>query len=94
MRKYCLNCKWCPEPADFSHCSGCLESPEGFTNWEEDKPTKLDKIKEMTAEELADWIYNTVDDFPPWCDESRGHHNEAGGCEKCMVDWLKEAENG
>lgn len=55
--------------------------------------TNLDKIKEMTAEKLADWIYNTVDDFPPWCDESRGHHSEAGGCEKCMVDWLKEAEN-
>lgn len=55
--------------------------------------TNLDKIKEMTAEELADWIYNTVDDFPPWCNESRGHHSEAGGCEKCMVDWLKETEN-
>lgn len=27
--------------------------------------TNLDKIKELTAEELADWIYNTVDDFPP-----------------------------
>lgn len=52
--------------------------------------TNLDKIKEMTAEELADWVYNTVDDFPPWCDECRSHHGEPYGCEKCMVDWLKE----
>ena len=52
--------------------------------------TNRARLRAMSNEEIADWFYNTVDDFPPWCDESRGHHGEPNGCEKCMVDWLEE----
>lgn len=51
--------------------------------------TNADRIRNMTDEELAKFFYDT-DTSIHWCDERRGHHGEPNGCEKCMVDWLKE----
>lgn len=51
--------------------------------------TNADRIRSMTDEEFAKFFYDTDTEIP-WCDECRSHHEEPNGCEKCMVDWLKE----
>lgn len=69
-----------------SETNGCdaVETCDDF------KPmTNRDRLRAMTDEELAKFFYDT-DIAIPWCDECRSHHEQPNGCEKCMVDWLKE----
>lgn len=61
-----------------------------LVQYEPPKPkTNRDSLRAMTDEELAKFFYDTDTEIP-WCDECRSHHEEPNGCEKCMVDWLKE----
>ena len=53
--------------------------------------TNADRIRAMSDEELAKWIFGiTIGDEPrSWCDF---HCQKTGkyGCEKCALEWLKQ----
>ena len=58
--------------------------------------TRLDKVKEMTAEKFADWLDN-VYMKADWCNPNSPVDPETnmclfndGDCAKCITNWLKE----
>ena len=59
--------------------------------------TNADRIRSMTDEELADWIYGQSDEWSNWCPREAPINPETleclrngGDCGKCILDWLKE----
>lgn len=62
-----------------------------FDDCEEKKPSNADRIRAMTDEELASFLYHLWDNSS-WCN---GCCDEECSCEPCWLDWLKqEAEDG
>ena len=96
-----------PSSCDGKPCSQC--DPEShFNNHFESKElviyvpsknreTNADRIRSMTDEELADWIYGQCDEWSNWCPKEAPINPETfeclrngGCCGKCILDWLKQ----
>lgn len=82
-------------------CSACPLG-DAFTVIEDDIPdafpedvtqTNADRIRAMTDEEMADWLYEYAGSSPN-CDRARIAVDNKN-CADCWLDWLKqEARNG
>ena len=87
MQRDCDNCKYAETPAFFEPCASC----GGSSYWEPEVKTNGDRIRSMTDEEMAKYLYYnlTYGGSPPDanCDCV---HVPAEACEKCWLDWLKE----
>ena len=67
------------EPKD---CENCKQYHSKY------KPTKADRIRAMTDEELADWYFNEFFRKVPYCRKEECY--EDAPCEECLLDWLKQ----
>lgn len=80
----CLNDK-CNYFRKFGECSsGCLKN--GFKR----VITNYDRIKNMSVDELAQFMNDCGHDFPPYCDykdATRGLCDQ--NCLKCAKEWLE-----
>ena len=80
--KECKNLLWCDE---------VLDAPYPDTERECQyfkRATNADRIRAMTDEELAEFMYNGCDPIPAtWC----GNHPNCGAC---WLDWLKQEADG
>lgn len=77
---YC-KCKKFPEdtigPND---CESCKQYHSKY------KPSNADKLRAMSDEELAEFIWNAMDDICP----NNCHEDPERPCEVCILDWLKQ----
>ena len=90
MLMCCLSCAkadWC-EQAD--------RVEDYCINHEERPMTNADRIRAMTDEELADWLYMWAGGAPS-CDRELQEKPDTKSCRDCWLDWLKspaEEEEG
>ena len=72
-------------------CGKTLCLPEFCHQFDPKQKTNVESIREMSDEELAEWIINiTIGGAPrPWCDF---HCRKDGkyGCEECAYKWLRQ----
>ena len=75
------NCLWRAE-------TGSIDPPvmdcENFNKM----VTYAEKIRSMTDEELADWLYNH--DYCPYCESYYGNKDREVDCKAVILEWLKK----
>lgn len=89
---YCTEDGYCKKYSDEEVTAWCVQSP-----CKDEKQSNADRIRSMTDEELADWIYGQSDEWSNWCPREAPINPETleclrngGDCGKCILDWLKE----
>lgn len=66
MDHNCLSCKYESTPPNSGICLECSEIPATCALWEPQITTNADRIRAMTDEELAKWIYYISDIEHDW----------------------------
>ena len=84
-KKCCFNCARVGPECEVWHNCG-----EDCTGWKSKVVTNAQKIRAMSDEELADFIYrcemNDIDYANTFCDLCNGKYE----CDQCRLDWLKQ----
>ena len=85
----CVNCTedgYCKKYSDEEVKSWCVQSP-----CEYERPSNADRIRNMTDEELAEWI-NRLEPFK--CHKGykfvNGCWEDETDCIACILEWLKQ----
>ena len=78
MAEYnCINCKYGNTTDDHEHCGNCDKGSEFV------KMTNADRIRNMTDEELAEWLTKITDD---------AQLDAITKCDYQWAEWLKEVK--
>lgn len=87
----CETCKYTNEDGNGTHCRGCIHNAEDHY-----KPiTNADRIRNMTDEELAEFLKNVNGSYAEPCMvgeedckwEDYPTHDK--GCKDCFLEWLQ-----
>ena len=84
-----MNCKNCR-----ANCSGAKQDREiALCLWYDPPKTNADRIRAMSDEELAEWIFNRVKCQNCYMLPCVKHGDEGNGnCMQLWLDWLKQEE--
>lgn len=94
--KNCVNCKYSRDVGSYLACYGQKNAPkvnwdDVCSDWKSEHITNADRIRAMTDEELASFLYHSWNNAS-WCN---GGCDGECSCEPCWLDWLKqEVDNG
>ena len=92
MERNCDNCKYrdvyyMAPPCDECNFEYQRQPQKGFQNWESNAMTNADRIRSMTDEELAEFLFHAWNNAS-WC--SMKECPDEDSCLPCWLDWLKE----
>ena len=93
-------CKGCVfdfgwKPSDTSvpdECIGCVVVGGKPTNFKPKPKTNADRIRAMTDEELAKFLYAC--EFCDICEEGCDNCRHNGDCERRLLEWLQQPAEG
>lgn len=84
----CKGCRYENETEDSIYCKGCKQNAvDKYV-----KKTNADRIREMTNEELAEFLLYVNDSCCIPCkviDEKCKHFGTEKGCKDCFKEWLE-----
>ena len=95
MREPCYKCKFEHKPIDQEPCEHCSDEymksgDHPAFQWAK-SPSNADRVREMTDEELAEWLKNIR---YSWTCLPRDNGNRCADfkddCKACWLDWLKQ----
>ena len=100
MANNCLNCKYIKEEEWDDPCYMCEE----FSHWElKPKQTNADRIREMSDEELVQYIGHDLRPCPPpyyenhfkgcMVDDTSEELITNKECDECWLEWMKSEVN-
>ena len=85
MERKCFNCAHRNDNAWHFRCAEC--AADDYFLWMGKKQTNADKIRQMSDEELAEYLNNELD---ACCGKPCDWNDPSTDCDTCWLDWLKQ----